>query len=435
MSHSRKRGTVQIKAVFSNLNFKVLFVMSRNLAVVEGTDTRGEEVIRKIQIKNLKIKDVGVLLPSSQVNSGIDQQNRGSHLKGIIKGRRGKFLIVRKKVKLPGLTPMDSFVIFDRHFNRVAEVPLHEKPQIELHCIKSEGYYFVFTNEKFLLKIPKSRKEQIEKINALLSEEAHSSFARLSIIETHNQILAIGFASNKQEYLSVRFKGLDNSLFEQNSFQLHEYTDLRCIGAEYRSLPKLLAEAHITLIHQSARALIYEADLNDGREFFFLINSDTYERVVKGYSRRQNRIQIYSDRDGRSPYPLAIVRVLTSRKKNILMQRNLSKLKIEDQETVSLELWTGENNLVPLDDFRGYFTDETELVETLSSLMLLVPRKIRNIEEVKREPILRVHPLIDDYSALSLAPGSQQRVVGSFQLNKLFQSETTSTQFITTHFN
>lgn len=53
---------------------------------------------------------------------------------------------------------------------------------MELHCIKSEGYYFVFSNENFLLKIPKSRKEKIEKINALLSEEANSKFTKLSII-------------------------------------------------------------------------------------------------------------------------------------------------------------------------------------------------------------------------------------------------------------
>ena len=30
-------------------------------------------------------------------------------------------------------------------------------------------------------------------------------------------------------------------MFEQNSYQLHEYVDLRCVGAEQRNLPKLLA--------------------------------------------------------------------------------------------------------------------------------------------------------------------------------------------------
>ena len=88
------------------------------------------------------------------------------------------------------------------------------------------------------------------------------------------------------------------------------------------------------------------------------------------------------------------------------MQRNLSKLNIEDQQTISLELWTGGGNLVALDDFKSYFTDETELVDTLRNIILLVPRKIKNIEEVKREQMLRVHPLIDEYTALSLAPAS-----------------------------
>ena len=63
------------------------------------------------------------------------------------------------------------------------------------------------------------------------------------------------------------------------------------------------------------------------------------------------------------------------------MQRNLSKLNIEDQQTISLELWTGGGNLVALDDFKSYFTDETELVDTLRNIILLVPRKIKNIEE------------------------------------------------------
>ena len=60
--YSRRRGTVQMKAVFSNLNFKVLFVMNTSLVVVEGSDSKGEEVIRKIQIRNNKIKDVGVVM-------------------------------------------------------------------------------------------------------------------------------------------------------------------------------------------------------------------------------------------------------------------------------------------------------------------------------------------------------------------------------------
>lgn len=109
-----------MRAVFSNLNFKILYVMNVNMAVVEGSDSKGEEVIRKISIRNNKIKDVGVLLSSSAINSVLDRFNRGAPQKGLIKGKRGKFLIVRKKIKLPGLTAMHSFVLFDRHFNRVA---------------------------------------------------------------------------------------------------------------------------------------------------------------------------------------------------------------------------------------------------------------------------------------------------------------------------
>ena len=51
------------------------------------------------------------------------------------------------------------------------------------------------------------------------------------------------------------------------------------------------------------------------------------------------------------------MRTFTSPKKNVLMQRNLSKLNIEDQVTVTIELWTGGGNLVPLEDFKNYFTD------------------------------------------------------------------------------